>query len=85
MMNTTDNSSRAGKDSRASFTTKSHVCIISTNDNLCGYSSFDMCLVSNYMNNQLIYYFIIDVISVANQAEFQQLMKDCKNSLQLLE
>ena len=37
------------------------------------------------MNNQLIYYFIIDVISAADQAEFQQLIKDCKNFLQLLE
>ena len=37
------------------------------------------------MNNQLIYYFITDAISVADQAEFQQLMKDHKNFLQLLE
>jgi len=84
-MNTTDTSSRAGKGSRASSTTKSHACVISMNDNLCGYSLFDMHLVPSYMNNQLIYYFIISVISAADQAEFQQLMKDCKNFLQLLE
>ena len=85
MMNTTDSSSRAGEDSRAFSTTKLHACVIFMNDNLHDYSSFDMHLVSNYMNNQLIYYFIISVILAADQAEFQQLMKDHKNFLQLLE
>ena len=85
MMNTTDSSSRTVKDSRASSTIRSHAHVISMNDNLCDYSSFNMCLVSNYMNNQLIYYFITDAISAAEQAEFQQLMKNCKNFLQLLE
>ena len=84
MMNTTDSSSRAGEDSRAFSTTKLHACVIFRNDNLHDYSSFDMHLVSNYMNNQLIYYFITDAISAADQAEFQQLMKNCRNSLQLL-
>ena len=85
MMNTTDSSSRADKDSRAFFTTKVHTHVISINDNSHDYSSFDMHLVSSYMNNQLIYYFIISTISAADQAEFQQLMKDHKNFLQLLE
>ena len=71
MMNTTDSSSRAGKNSRASSTTKSHVCMTSMNNNLCDYSSFDMRLVPSYTNNQLIYYFIISAISAADQAEFQ--------------
>ena len=84
-MNTTGSSSRAGKNSRASPTTKLHAHVTPTNDNLCGYPPFDMYLVSNYTNNQLIYYFITDAISAADQAEFQQLMKNCKNSLQLLE
>ena len=70
MMNTTDSSSRTVKDSRASLTTRSHACVTSINDNLCDYSSFNMCLVSSYMNNQLIYYFIISIISAADQAEF---------------
>ena len=70
MMNTTGSSSRTGKSSRASSTTKLHVCVISTNDNSCDYSLFDMHLVSSYMNNQLIYYFITDAISAADQAEF---------------
>ena len=59
--------------------------MISTNDNSHDYSLFNMCLVSNYMNNQLIYYFITDAIFAADQAEFQQFMKNHKNSLQLLE
>ena len=80
-MNTTDSSSRADKDSRASSTTKLHVCVTLTNNNSCDYFSFDMYFMSNYMNNQLIYYFIISAISAADQAEFQQLMKDCKNFL----
>ena len=84
MMNTIDSSSRTDKDSRAFSTTKLHVCVISMNDNLYDYSLFDMYLVSNYTNNQLIYYFITDAIFAADQAEFQQLMKDCKNFLQLL-
>ena len=84
MMNTTDSSSRTAEDSRASLITRSHAHVTSMNDNLCDYYSFNMCLVSNYTNNQLIYYFITDVISAADQAEFQQLMKDCKNFLQLL-
>ena len=85
MMNTTDSSSRADEDSRASSTTRPHARVISMNDNSRDYSSFNMHLVPSYMNNQLIYYFIISTISAADQAEFQQLMKNHKNSLQLLE
>ena len=84
-MNTISSSSRITEDSKASSITKSHIHVISMNDNLHDYSSFDMHLVSSYMNNQLIYYFITDAISAAVQTEFQQLMKKCKNFLQLLE
>ena len=56
--------------SRASLTTRLHAHVIFMNDNLCDYSSFDMCLVSSYMNNQLIYYFTTDAISAADQTEF---------------
>ncbi len=75
----------AGSTSRALLTTRPHAHVTSMNDNPRGYSSFDMHLVSSYMNNQLIYYFIISTISVTDQAEFQWLIKDCKNFLQLLE
>ncbi len=40
-------------------------------DNSCDYFLFDMHLVLNYMNNQLIYYYISDAISAAEQACFQ--------------
>ena len=56
----------------------------STDDNSRGYFPFDMCLVPNYMNNQLIYYYISDAISAAEQACFQQLMKQHKTSLKLI-
>ena len=43
----------------------------SINNNSCDYLSFDMCLMSNYTNNQLIYYYISNTISAAEQAHFQ--------------
>ena len=60
-------------------------CVNSISDNSCDYLLFDMCFLSNYMNNQIIYYFISDAISAAEQAHFQQLMKQHKISLELLE
>jgi hypothetical protein len=85
MMNTIDSSSRTAENSKTSSIIRLHIHVISTNDNSHDYSSFDMHLVSNYMNNQLIYYFIISAISAAAQTEFQQLMKKHKDFLQLLE
>ena len=55
-----------------------------TNNNPRGYSPFNMHLVLNYMNNQLIYYYISSTILTAEQACFQQLMKQCKTSLELI-
>ena len=59
-------------------------CMNSTSDNLCDYFLFDMCSLLNYMNNQIIYYFISDTILTVKQACFQQLMKQRKTSLELL-
>ena len=61
-----------------------NICIDFTDDNLHDYFSFDMHLVLNYMNNQLIYYYIFSIISAAEQACFQQLMKQCKTFLELI-
>ena len=87
-MATTGNSSgsaiNAGNDDNVS-TANLNARVNSINDNSHDYLSFDMCLVSNYMNNQLIYYYIFDAISAAEQACFQQLMKQCKTSLELIE
>ena len=66
------------------FTANSNTCMNSIDDNLHDYLSFDMCLVLNYMNNQLIYYYISDAISATKQAHFQQLMKQHKIFLELI-
>jgi len=79
--NVTDN---AGNSNNMS-TANSNICVNSINNNLHDYSSFNMCLVLNYTNNQLIYYYIFSAISAAEQACFQQLMKQCKISLEMLE
>ena len=75
MMTTAENNSsnaasNAG-NSNNMFTANSNICVNSTDDNSHDYFSFDMHLVSNYMNNQLIYYYIFSAISAAEQACFQ--------------
>ena len=81
-----DSSNVAGNadNSNNMSTANSNTHVNSTDNNLCDYFSFNMCLVSNYTNNQLIYYYISDVISAAEQAHFQQLMKQHKTSLELI-
>ena len=85
MMNRTTTAGSTSNASRASFTTRPHARVASTNNNPRGYPPFDMHLVPSYMNNQLIYYFITSAISAEDQSEFQWLMKDHRNFLQLLE
>ena len=87
-MTTADNDSdnaagNAGNSDNVS-TTNLNICVNSINDNSHDYFSFDMCLVPNYTNNQLIYYYISDAIPAAEQACFQQLMKQHKTSLKML-
>ena len=88
-MTTTDNDSDNAvsntDNSNNMSTANSNAHVNSTDNNLHDYFSFDMCLVLNYMNNQLIYYYISNTISAAEQAHFQQLMKQCKTSLEMLE
>ena len=82
--NSSDNAvSNADNDDNVSIANL-NICMNSINNNSCDYFSFDMCLVLNYTNNQLIYYYISDTISAAEQAHFQQLMKQCKTSLELI-
>ena len=89
MMTTADNDSSNIVDnadnSNNMSTANLNICMNSTDNNLHDYLLFDMCLVLNYTNNQLIYYYISDAVSAAEQACFQQLMKQCKTSLELLE
>jgi len=85
MMTTTDNDSSSviNTDNDDNMSTANlNACVNSTDDNSCDYFSFDMCLVLNYMNNQLIYYYISDAIFTAEQAHFQQLIKQHKTSLE---
>ena len=81
--NNSDNVINADNDDNMS-TANLNICMNFTDDNLHGYFLFDMHLVLNYMNNQLIYYYISDAISAAEQACFQQLMKQHKISLELI-
>ena len=67
------------------FTANSNTHVNSIDNNSCDYFSFNMHLVSNYMNNQLIYYYIFSAIFAAEQAHFQQLMKQHKIFLELIE
>ncbi len=88
MMTTTDNNSSSiinTDNSNNMFIANLNACVNSINNNSCDYFSFDMCLVSNYMNNQLIYYYIFNTISAAEQACFQQLIKQHKTFLEMLE
>ena len=88
MMRTAENSSdniisNADNDDNVSTANlNTHVNFI--NDNSHDYSSFDMCFMLNYMNNQLIYYYISDAIFTVEQAHFQQLMKQYKTFLELI-
>ena len=85
MMITADNDNDNADNDNNVFTANSNTHVNSIDNNLHDYSSFDMCLVSNYTNNQFIYYYISDIISAAEQAHFQQLMKQHKTSLEILE
>ena len=78
MMTTAGNSSNNvinADNSNNVSTANSNACVNFTDNNSCDYLSFDMHLVLNYMNNQLIYYYIFSAIFAAEQAHFQQLMK----------
>ena len=81
--NDSNNVINADNDNNMS-TANSNTHVNSTDNNLCDYFSFDMCFVSNYTNNQLIYYYISDIILIAEQACFQQLIKQHKIFLKLI-
>ena len=68
--NSSNNVTNADNDDNM-FTANSNTRVNSTDNNLHDYFSFDMHLVLNYTNNQLIYYYIFDTISAAEQAHFQ--------------
>ena len=61
-----------------------HACVTPTLENPCVYPPFDMCLVPNYTNNQITYYYTTGAIPTADQPRFHQLMKQRKTSLNLI-
>ena len=68
LTNTMDSTCTANdNDNGSELIINPHICIAPTPENPRGYSSFDMRLVLNYMNNQLIYYYISDAISATEQ------------------
>ena len=75
MMNTVSNTNVSSRTDDSELTANSHVCMIFMSENSHNYSSFDICLVLNYINHQIIYYYISDAILITEQAQFQQLMK----------
>ena len=70
MMSSNSNINSNVNNSNGELIANPHARVEPTPENPYGYSSFDMRLVPSYMNNQLIYYFITDVISVIKQACF---------------
>ncbi len=79
--NATSNSRTNGRE----LITNPHTCVAPTLENPHGYPLFNIYLVSNYMNNQLTYYYTSGVIFATDQAQFQQFMKQYKISLDLLD
>ncbi len=67
------------------LTANLHVHVKFMSENSHDYSFFDMCLILNYINYQIIYYYIFSIILTAEQAQFQQLMKQHKIFLDLLD
>ena len=82
--NSSENAADNADNNNNMFTINLNTHMNFINNNLCDYFSFNMCLVSNYTNNQLIYYYIFSTIFAAEQAHFQQLMKQYKTSLELI-
>src|SRR5438034_1821841 len=56
----------------------SHARVTPTTENPRGYSLFEMSLVSNYTNNQIIYYYVTGAIPAAELSCFHQFMKQQK-------
>ena len=81
MASSSDNQTTGSADK---MTINPHIRIAPTSKNPRGYSLFDMQHVLNYMNNQIIYYYMIGAILAAKLTCFHQLMKQWKVSLKLI-
>ncbi len=86
MINTVNNiNANSSRTDDSELTANLHVYMKFMSENSHDYSSFNMYLVLNYTNHQIIYYYIFSTILTAEQAWFQQLMKQCKIFLDLLD
>ena len=86
MMNTASNVNiNSSRTDSSKLTANLYVYMEFMSENSCDYSSFNICLILNYINHQIIYYYIFSIILTAEQAQFQQLMKQHKISLDLLD
>ena len=59
-----------------------HVALMT--ENPCGYSSFNICFIPTYTNNQLCYYHMISAMLNANKAAVKNQLKDHKALLKLI-
>src|SRR5436190_993643 len=66
------------------LTANPHARVTSMPDNSHDYPPFDMERVPNYMNNQIIYYYMTGIIPAAELTRFHQLIKQQKVSLDLI-
>ena len=78
----TDNNTSEVSEIFAVVNLNAHVT--STAENSSDYLSFDLHLISIYMNNQLCYYHMISVMLDADKATIKNQLKDCKALLKLI-
>src|SRR5437762_327994 len=72
------------KASETSIIVNLNACVTFIIKNSSDYLSFDLYLISIYMNNQLCYYHMISVILDVNKAAVKNQLKNCKASLKLI-
>ena len=58
--------------------------VVPTADNLSGYLLFDICLIPVYMNNQLHYYQITEMMLSVENAVLKSKIKEHKITLDLI-
>ena len=78
----TDNN--ASEVSEISTVVNLNACVTFIVENSSDYSSFNLCLISIYMNNQLHYYHMISAMLDVNKAAVKNQLKNCKALLKLI-
>ena len=82
---TSNPSAENTETSAENIRTFANTCVISTADNSKSYSSFNICLVLIYMNDQLCYYHTSEALLDVDKTKFRNQMKKCKNMLELID